>query len=274
MPNRELHVACIQLNAGTDLNKNLEDAETLIRQAADKGAQLIITPENTCSIFANAASKKEMSLTEEEHPAIPLFSNLAKELSITLIIGSITSILSGEGRNVNRCFAFGPDGEEIGRYDKIHLFDVTVSDKEKYTESTYYKPGNQSCLIETQGTKIGLSICYDLRFPKLFQQYAKAGAEILSVPSAFTVPTGKAHWHALLRARAIETGSFVLAPAQWGTHDETRHTYGHSLIIDPWGEIVAELDEGVGFIDAKLVLDRVQEVRQAIPAIMTEAEYT
>lgn len=274
MADRLLHVACIQMNSGTDIEQNLTLASDLIRQAAKAGAKLIITPENTCSIYANAASKKEVSVAEEDHPAPKLFSALAKELGITLIIGSITSITADDGRNVNRSFVFDENGKEIGRYDKIHLFDVTVSNKEKYTESTYYKPGNKTALIETLGTKIGLSICYDLRFPALYQQYAKAGAEILVVPAAFTVPTGQAHWHSLLMARAIETGSFVLAPAQWGTHDNTRQTYGHSLIIDPWGEILAERADGNGFIEAKLSLDRVPETRHAIPAIMTEAEYT
>ena len=172
-----------------------------------------------------------------------------------------------------RSFFFSPSGKEIARYDKIHMFDVDLPNGESYRESSDYEPGDKSALADTDFGKVGLTICYDLRFPHLYRDLAKAGASILAVPSAFTVPTGQAHWSVLQRARAIETGSFVVSAAQCGQHDGDRKTYGHSIIVDPWGVVLAEAGEEPGVITADLDLSAVDKARQAIPALQHDRDY-
>ena len=261
------------MNAKADIETNLKDASSLIREAAGKGATFIATPENTDRIFMDAAKKIETCPREGEHPGVEHFSNLAKELGVMLLIGSMAVKLS-DTKLANRSHFFAADGTLVTTYDKIHMFDVVLSDKEAYKESETFEGGKRSVLVETPDANIGLSICYDLRFPHLYRNLAKMGAQILCVPSAFTVPTGKAHWHTLLRARAIETGCFVMAPAQVGEHHSGRLTYGHSLIIAPWGEIIAERSEGgEGIISASLDLELVERARKAVPSLYNGREF-
>ncbi len=267
-----VQTACVQLNAGPVVQPNLDAAVELIREAAGQGAQLIATPENTCHIRDKQTDKLDTAMPEDKHAGLPLFSDLAQELGIWLLIGSM-SILLDDNRIANRSFMFNDKGEIVGRYDKIHLFDVDLPTGESHRESNMVRPGEQAIVVDTPWAKVGLGICYDLRFAYLFRTLAQAGASILTVPAAFTVPTGKAHWEILLRARAIETGSFVLAPAQCGEHEGGRKTYGHSLIIGPWGEVLAEGDEKPGFISAKLDLEAVEKARQAIPALKHDRDY-
>ena len=193
---------------------------------------------------------------------------LAAELGIWMLIGSIAVTLAGEDRLANRSVLIAPDGSVRARYDKIHMFDVEVGDGQSYRESRAYRPGERAVLAETEFGKLGMTICYDVRFPHLYRKLAQAGAGILTIPAAFTRVTGKAHWHVLVRARAIETGSFVIAPAQGGKHEDGRETFGHSLIVSPWGEVLAEkADDEPGVILADLDLDAVAIARRRIPSL-------
>lgn len=267
-----VQAACIQLNVGPVVKDNLETAADLVREAAGKGAKFIATPENTCHIRSPQSEKLKTAMPEEEHKGVPFLSDLAQELGIWLLAGSM-SVRIGDDRIANRSFLFNDNGEVVARYDKIHLFDVDLPTGESHRESDLVVPGEEAITADTPFGKIGLSICYDLRFSYLYRDLAKAGAQILTVPAAFTVPTGKAHWETLLRARAIETGSFVLAPAQCGEHEGGRQTYGHSLMIGPWGDVLAEGSEEPGVITAELNLDDVAKARESIPALKHDRDY-
>lgn len=267
-----LRVACIQVNAGPDLALNLAAAASLVRAAQAQGAELAVLPENTGLIVKDRAERFLRSFPEDHHPAVPFFADLARETGLWIVVGSI-AVIVGEEKLANRCLVFAPDGSVAARYDKIHLFDVDLDKGESYRESENFRAGDRAALATTPWGKIGLTICYDLRFAALFRALAKAGAGIITVPAAFTVPTGQAHWHVLLRARAIETGCFVLAPAQCGAHDGGRQTYGHSLIISPWGEILAEAGEEPGIILADLNLDDVTRVRRMIPSLQHDRDF-
>lgn len=268
-----LKAACIQLNSGPDIEGNIRAAAVLIREAAGQGAKLIATPEVTDQVISNRAERIGETHTEETHPGIPFFAKLAAELNIHLLIGSMIVRIS-EGKVANRSFLFGSDGVLKARYDKIHLYDVDLPTGESHRESRIFVPGKEAPVVDIGPAKLGLTICYDMRFPHLARSLAKQGAGIIAVPAAFTVPTGQAHWHVLLRARAIETGSFVLAPAQSGDHAGARKTYGHSLIVAPWGEIVAEAEtSGPGIVMADLALQRILEARSAIPALQHDREF-
>lgn len=268
-----LKAACIQLNSGPEIKANIESAAVFIRQAAQEGARLIATPEVTDQVISNRAERIGETHTEETHPGIPFFAKLAGELGVHLLIGSMI-VRIAENKVANRSFLFGPDGALMARYDKIHLYDVDLPTGESHRESRIFAPGAQAPVVNIGPVKLGMTICYDLRFPHLARDLARQGAGIIAIPAAFTVPTGKAHWEVLLRARAIETGSFILAPAQSGDHQGARKTYGHSLIISPWGEILAEKQEaGPGFIIADLALQRIAEARAAIPALQHDREF-
>ncbi|MGL4967323.1 MAG: carbon-nitrogen hydrolase family protein [Inquilinus sp.] len=259
--------ACVQLNVGTEIEPNLQDAGALIRRARDAGATLIATPENTGFIVQGREAVLERALPEDRHHGLPFFADLARETGATLLIGSL-SIGLPDGKAANRSYLFAPSGEILARYDKIHMFDVDLAGGERYRESATFGPGDQAVVAPLPaGGVLGLTVCYDLRFAYLYRALAQAGADILSVPAAFTCKTGQAHWHVLLRARAIETGSFVIAPAQTGTHDRGRQTYGHSLIVAPWGEVLADAGEEVGIVTAEIDLARVEEARTAVPAL-------
>ena len=227
----------------------------MIRAAAGAGAQLVMTPENTTLIEPNRARALAKTPPEEAHPGVPHFAALAKELGIWLLIGSMP-VRADDKRIANRSFLFDPNGAMAARYDKIHMFDVDLPNGETYRESNGVRPGEQAVVASTPWGGLGLTICYDVRFGYLHRALAHAGAVMLTVPAAFTVPTGQAHWHVLLRARAIETGCYVFAPAQTGEHAEGRLTYGHSLIVSPWGEVLADAGEEPGFIIAESISSR------------------
>ncbi len=269
-----IKTACVQMNSGPDIDENIAEASDLIRAAAGQGAQFIATPENTCHIRSPQTEKLETALPEETHPALPAFSDLAQALGVWLLAGSLSIKLTDENRIANRSFLFSDTGEVIARYDKVHLFDVDLPTGESHRESDVVRPGTQAVIADLPWVRLGMTICYDLRFAYLYRDLAQAGAAIMAVPAAFTVPTGLAHWETLLRARAIETGSFVVAPAQCGEHHGGRRTYGHSLIIGPWGEVLAEGGEEPGIIFADLDLAAVDKARQAIPALKHDRSFT
>jgi len=264
--------ACVQMTSLRDVEPNLPLAGDLIRQAAGAGARLVMTPENTTIIEPDRKLALAKALPEDRHPGLPYFSDLAHKEAIWLLIGSMPIKLDN-GKLANRSFLFGPDGKVKARYDKIHVFDVDLPNGEVYRESATVQPGDQAVVAETPWGALGLTICYDLRFAYLHRALAHAGAIFLTVPAAFTVPTGEAHWHVLLRARAIETGCFLLAPAQCGTHAEGRRTYGHSLIIAPWGEILADAGDEPGIITAEIDPAKVLAARHAVPALRHDRDF-
>ncbi len=266
-----LRAACVQVNGGPTIEENLKAVGALVREAAGRGAKLIATPENTCHMVRDER-KIITSPREKDHPAIPFFSALAKDLGVWLLIGSL-AVRTSRTQLANRSFLFSDNGDIAATYDKIHMFDVDLNDDKSYRESRAVKPGGKAVIAKTPWGGLGMSICYDVRFAYLYRAMAKAGANIMAVPAAFTVPTGKAHWEVLLRARAIETGSFVLAPAQTGTHDGGRKTWGHSMIIGPWGEIIAAAGDVPGVISADLNMDEVTRARQSIPALKHDRKF-
>ena len=275
-----MRAALLQLRSGDDPAVNLAVTEALLREAASGGATFVATPECTNMVSFSRELQAERLRIEVEDPTLMRLSAVAAELGIWLLIGSLC--LRGgpepEARFVNRSLLVGPEGRVHARYDKIHMFDVELPGGESYRESAAYRPGTAAVLARAGAAEVGLTICYDLRFPHLYRDLAKAGARILTVPAAFTVPTGKAHWHVLLRARAIETGAFVLAPAQCGTHPasrgKARETYGHSLSVSPWGEVLAdggEAPETVVYADLDFGL--VEKARARIPALTHDRPY-
>jgi predicted amidohydrolase len=273
MSGRRIEAACIQMRATEDVAENIRAASDLIRQAAKQGAQFVATPENTNLMAADAGAKLEKSFDEDHDPAVPAFAKLADELGIWLLIGSL-AIKVAPDKTANRSYLFGPDGRCEARYDKIHLFDVDLPSGERYRESNTVAPGDEAVAVSLPWGRLGMTVCYDLRFPQLYRTLAKAGAEIFAIPSAFTETTGKAHWHVLLRARAIENGAYVLAPAQGGTHANGRKTYGHSLIVGPWGDILAEGGIEPGVIRATIDLEQVAVARGQMPSLSHDRPYS
>lgn len=261
-----LRAAVVQVNAGPEIAPNLEAAGTLVRQAREAGAELVCLPENVALMVQGRDRILPLAKPEGEHPGVPFFQDLARETGAWLMTGSLQCLLE-DGRVANRAFVVDPAGGIVARYDKIHMFDVDLAGGESYRESATYRPGTRAVVAPTPWGGLGMSICYDVRFAYLYRALAKAGASIITVPSAFTVPTGRAHWHVLLRARAIETGCYVLAPAQTGVHDGGRGTYGHALIISPWGEVLADAGEEPGFVIADLDLSKVAEARRMVPSL-------
>ncbi len=260
--------ACIQMRSGTEPAANIAAASVLIREAAGKGAAFIATPEMTNLLDIRPGMARAKVRREAEEEGLPVLSALAAELGVTLLIGSLAIALEEDERFVNRSFLIGPDGAILARYDKIHMFDVEVGDGQTYRESRAYRPGEEAVLAQAAFGRLGLTICYDVRFPNLYRRLAQAGAEILTIPAAFTRVTGEAHWHVLVRARAIETSSFVIAPAQGGKHEDGRETFGHSMIVSPWGEVLAEADGAKpGIILARIDLDEVMKARRRIPSL-------
>jgi predicted amidohydrolase len=261
-----IRAACVQLNASDDVAANLRDASALIREAHGQGATFIATPENTNLMAAAKAAKLEKTFSEADDPSLPAYRALAEELGIWLLIGSL-AIKVSDSKTANRSFLIAPDGAIAARYDKIHLYDVDLANGERYRESNTVAGGDRAVTADLPFGRIGLTVCYDLRFPQLYRALAHHGAFLLTVPAAFTEMTGKAHWHVLLRARAIENGAFVLAPAQCGTHPNGRRTYGHSLIVSPWGEILAEAGDAPGVVLADLDPARSAAARAQIPSL-------
>jgi len=259
-------VACLQLNSARDPAPNIESLRELARRAREAGAELIMSPEVSDMIEPDRAERIRKARTEAEHPMLAAGRELARELGAHLLLGSIV-VKIDETTLANRSLLIRPDGEIARRYDKIHMFDVDLAGGERHRESSVFRPGERAVTAALPWGVLGMSVCYDLRFAYLYRALAHAGADFLSIPAAFTVPTGRAHWHVLMRARAIETGCFVLAPAQWGEHATGRRTYGHSLIVAPWGEVLAEAEDGVGLIVAEIDPAKVLEARRQIPAL-------
>ncbi len=258
--------ACVQMRTGVDIDQNIEDAAALIREAAQNGAQFITTPETTALMELGAKRLFANIVAEEDDRALKAFQGLAAELGVHLLIGSL-AVKVAEDKAANRSFLLSPDGMITARYDKIHMFDVDLGNGEAYRESKNYQAGDTSVLADLPWGLLGMTVCYDLRFPYLYRELAQRGAQYITVPSAFTKPTGEAHWHVLLRARAIESGCFVFAPAQGGTHENGRETYGHSLIIDPWGEVLAEAGTDPCVILAEIDPAKTDEARSRIPSL-------
>ncbi len=262
----KLRAGLVQMRSGRDVARNLADASLLIREAAAGGASYVQTPEVTTLMELDRARLFVETRPEDGNPAIAHFRALARELGIWLHIGSM-GVLVKPDKIANRALLIDPHGRIAARYDKIHMFDVQLPGGESYRESRNFEPGGTAVVAETPWGGLGLSICYDLRFPHLYRALAKGGARIIAIPSAFTIPTGEAHWHTLLRARAIETQCFVLAAAQGGKHENGRGTYGHSLVIAPWGEIVAEAGTDPCVLMADLDLSAVDEARKRVPSL-------
>lgn len=271
----QLRAAVVQMTSSDVMVDNQSQIQEQVERAASQGAALVALPEN--AYFMRRETKPgEPTLPlpdygTADHPGIGHASQLAKKCHLWLLVGSVAVRNPASHKFSNRSLLFGPSGELQAHYDKIHLFDVTLPDGQSYQESASICPGHQLVSHRAAGCLLGLSICYDLRFPLLYRRLAQAGAEVLTVPAAFTVPTGRAHWEVLLRARAIETGSFVLAPAQSGSHPGGRQTYGHSLIINPWGEVLACLShDGPGVAVVDLDLEEVVRARGCIPSLQLE----
>ena len=260
-----MKIAAIEMTTACDPAVNMPIISDGVRAAAAAGAQMVALPE-TC-VFMEKGSKamRQRLMQEADNPDLAALCQLADDLSIWLLIGSM--VLADADMPVNRSLLIGPDGQVAARYDKIHMFDVTLENGETHRESANYQAGEAAVLASMGDVHLGLSICYDVRFPNLYRRLAQAGAHLISVPSAFTQQTGAAHWHILLRARAIETGCYIIAPAQVGKHENGRHTYGHSLIIDPWGEIIAEAKQGDRFIMAQIDPAKCAAIRQQMPAL-------
>lgn len=274
-----MRTALVQLCSGDDPAVSLIVAEALIRKAAAGGARLILTPECTNLISSDRKLQAQVFCTEIEDPTLARLRDVAAELGVWLLIGSL-GLKTGDtdGRFANRSFLIGPDGEIRARYDKIHMFDVDLDGGETYRESAAFRPGDRAVVADVEGFGLGLSVCYDLRFGHLYRDLARAGAGVIAIPAAFTVPTGRAHWHVLLRARAIETGCFILAPAQSGTHPRAddgpgRRTFGHSLAVAPWGEILADAGEGTGVTFVDLDLGQIDRARAMVPSLRHDRPY-
>ncbi|MFG1341722.1 carbon-nitrogen hydrolase family protein [Xanthobacter autotrophicus] len=261
-----LRIALVQLRSGRDPAANLDATSALVREAARDGARYVQTPEVTNLMELDREVLFENLREEADDATLKALRQLAKELGIFLHIGSLALKISDK-KAVNRAFMIGPDGEIIARYDKIHMFDVDLGNGESYRESSAYRPGERAILANVGAFRFGLTICYDLRFPSLYRALAEGGAQVLTVPSAFTRPTGEAHWHVLLRARAIENGAYVLAAAQGGKHENGRETFGHSLVVDPWGRVIAEGGADPGVILAEIDLKEVAAARARIPSL-------
>ncbi|WP_395003101.1 carbon-nitrogen hydrolase family protein [Cypionkella sp.] len=274
-----MRVGLVQLTVGDDPAANLTQTLQHLRAAAAGGAGFVLTPECTNMLSSDRAHQRSHLRHEAEDETLAALRAEAQALGVWLLIGSLGLLTQdADGRFANRSFLIAPSGEIAARYDKIHMFDVNVSETEMYRESAGYRPGSAAVLAETPFGKIGLSVCYDLRFAQLFRRLGQAGAQILTVPAAFNHITGAAHWHVLLRARAIETGCFVLAPAQTGFHPETkgkgRNTYGHSLVVAPWGEVLADGGTETGVTFADLDLTQVAKARGRVPSLHHDREFT
>lgn len=272
-----VRVGLIQLNAGEDPAANLRETMTRFRAAVAGGARFVLTPEMTNAISSSRVHQRAVFRREAEDPTLAALRDEAAAAGVWLLIGSLGLIAEDEaddGRFANRSFLIGPDGAIAARYDKIHMFDVDLDNGESWRESSAYEPGVSTSVVDTGNARIGLAICYDLRFPQLFRAQALAGANMLTVPAAFTRQTGEVHWHVLLRARAIENGAWVVAAAQGGRHEDGRETYGHSLIVDPWGRIAAEVaGDEPGMAIAEIDIEASAAARRKVPNLKNAREF-
>ncbi|HEU4987510.1 MAG TPA: carbon-nitrogen hydrolase family protein [Rhizobiaceae bacterium] len=270
----KLRIAAIQMRSGVNPDRNAAIFEEFVREAAGKGAVYVQSPEMTGILVRSREDLAASIKSEEDDPIARKAAALAAELSIFVHVGS-TAIALGDGKVANRAFLFGPDGALITTYDKIHMFDVDLDKGESWRESATYQPGTRAVVADLPFGKLGLGVCYDLRFPQLFRAQALAGAQVITVPAAFTRQTGEAHWHALLRARAIENGAWLIAAAQGGKHEDGRETFGHSMVVGPWGRIVAEADhDEPGVIVADIDTAASEEARKKIPNLRNSREFS
>ena len=267
MSETRLTIGLVQVTSTTEVARNAALTEPMIREAAAKGAQLISLPEVVNLVDIRKGRSLQEAKLEGDDPCLALYRSLAKELGVWIHAGSLALRLEDEDRMVNRAFMIDSQGEIRARYDKIHMFDVDLAGGESYRESKLFRPGDKAVLVETPWGKIGMTICYDLRFPQLHRTLAENGARIILNPAAFTRKTGQAHWHTLLTARAIETTCFVAAAAQCGDHEDGRETFGHSLVVAPWGEIIADGGEAPGVVITELDLAEVDRVRGMVPSL-------
>ena len=268
-----MKLACVQMTTACDPAENLSVIGARVKAAAKAGAQLIALPE-TCSFMEkNRAAMRARLERQADSKVLQELQTIARANNVYLLIGSMILADETSDKAVNRCLLLTPDGDVQAQYDKIHMFDVALENGERHHESASYQAGDSLVVSRALEAKLGLSICYDVRFPNLYRRLAEAGAQVIFVPSAFTKQTGEAHWHILLRARAIETGCYIVAPAQIGRHENGRETYGHSLIVNPWGRIIAEAAADDGFILAELDFALVEQARRQIPALQHGASY-
>lgn len=273
-----MKAALLQLNSSDNPRENLEITLALFKAAVAQGANFILTPEVTNCVSTSRVHQSRVLQHEKDDLTLKALRHAARSANVWLLIGSLAlKTADPEGRFANRSFLIGPDGQTKARYDKIHMFDVSLSDGEHYRESAGYRPGGKAAICQTDFGTLGLTICYDLRFPNLYRDLAQNGAQIITVPSAFAVTTGKAHWETLLRARAIETGSYILAPAQVGNHASStgniRSTYGHTMAVAPWGEVRALLPKETGFCLVDINLEDVDSARARVPSVLHQQRY-
>ena len=274
-----MRAAILQLNASDKPLENLSHILTMVRQASSDGAEFVFTPEVSNCLSTSRSHQNEVLCHQEDDQTLAALCNLARELYISISIGSL-ALKTGDtdGRFANRSFLINPLGEIVGQYDKIHMFDVQISKTETYRESAGYRPGEKAVVADTALGKVGMAICYDMRFPLLSNALAQAGAESLLYPAAFSPITGAAHWHSLLRARAIETGCYVIAAAQTGTHptsgSKARTTFGHSLVVDPWGEVILDAGTDAGDYAFDIKMDNVAKARQKVPSLLNARSFT
>ncbi|MGB8602971.1 MAG: carbon-nitrogen hydrolase family protein [Rhizomicrobium sp.] len=268
----EFRAACLQMNSGADRAENFDSLQKLAHEARAAGAEFLATPENSLLMAPDADAKLAQSFSESDDPLLPRLTALAVELRVWLLIGSL-AIKIRPDKTVNRSLLIAPDGQIMARYDKIHLFDVSLPSGERYRESNTVEGGARAVNTRLPWGRVGFSICYDVRFPQLYRTLGQAGAIFITVPAAFTKTTGKAHWHVLLRARAIETGSFIIAPAQCGSHPGGRQTYGHSLIVSPWGEVLAEGGESPAVVLADINPALAYDARARVPSLIGDRQF-
>ncbi|HEX9906065.1 MAG TPA: carbon-nitrogen hydrolase family protein [Propylenella sp.] len=265
--------ACIQLTAAPGVDASLEKSLRLTREAAAAGADLIALPEFFCGLATQGSRIVPAALPEEKHPALAAFAALSREFGLSILLGSL-GVVRPDGRIANRSYVVDPEGRVTARYDKIHLFDVNLGEGKNYRESETIAPGAAAVVAATPWGGLGLTVCYDLRFPQLYRALAQAGATMLAVPAAFTRLTGEAHWHVLVRARAIENGAFVIAPCQTGTLSGGGECFGHSLIVDPWGRVLADGGEAEGVVLAEIDPPAVALARSRIPSLSHDRAFT
>ncbi len=268
----------IQMCAGDDPAQNAQTAAAMVNEAADQGAEFVLTPEVTNCLSSSRTHQRAVLTSEDQDITLSTLRDTAAKRGVWVLIGSLgLTTDDADGRFANRSFLITPTGDIAARYDKIHMFDVDIGDGESFRESDGYRPGDQAVVAQTDFAPVGMSICYDVRFPYLYRDLAQAGAQILTVPAAFHPVTGAAHWHVLLRARAIETGCFVVAPAQTGRHPTTRgkprQSYGHSLVVAPWGDVLADGGTDAGIVFADIDLKQVAEARKRVPSLTHDREF-
>ncbi len=273
-----MKVAALQLCASDDPVANLAHTLSMVQQASEAGAQFIATPEVTNCVSSSRRRQNKVLALQENDQTLAAVCTAAARFGVWISVGSLALKLPDDDRFTNRSFMIDPSGQIVAQYDKIHMFDVTLSETEQYRESDGYRAGDHAVIADTAFGRIGMTICYDIRFPHLYRGLAKSGASILLIPAAFAQPTGRAHWEVLLRARAIETGCYVIAAAQTGEHQTSqrrpRKTYGHSMIVSPWGEIMADAGEDQGIIYADLDLSLVESTRARVPSILSNQSFS